>query len=125
MFTINSTLNRRTGVTSLSGAINWTNPTNQLIGSIDNYWTVSPPTGFAKSSIFTGTGTLSTYNSGTHTWIDPLPVAFKVQIVDGGITTTKKSKIEKPDQFGILIDTTLPTSDVTLTTISSGNINIK
>jgi hypothetical protein len=139
-YVVNAKIDRRTGVTTISGAINWiNNNTHRLKGTISSYGKVACSTvgtnTFRACAQVSGTGTVWEYNDaydpedpGSEEWINPVTSPFTFLAYDGGTASASKKggpKQQKPDAFGMRLDGVAIDAESTPVLLSGGNLTVK
>ena len=134
-FNIKTTVNKKTGATTVAGDLTWTvDKTTRLRSkSVTSITNLTCPTGYAKCTTFAGTGELSTWipdvtKRGGGSWSAPTIATFTAKAYDGGVLTTcvgkKCTNTDKPDAFGMDIVGRTVAGESTPLNITKGNIKV-
>ncbi len=134
-FNVKTTVNKKTGATTVAGDLTWTvDKTTRLRSkSVTSITNLTCPTGYAKCTTFAGTGELSTWipdvtKRGGGSWSAPTIVTFTAKAYDGGVLTTcvgkKCTNTDKPDAFGMDIVGRTVAGESTPLNITKGNIKV-
>jgi hypothetical protein len=135
-YTVKAKFEKKTGLTTISGALLWTNQNNHMLkGLVTSFGKVaSPDASFASCARAEGTGTLWDRNPAydpedpaSEEWIDPRPVSFSFLAYDGGTSSGKKggTKVNAPDAFGLQILEEELAAESAPVLLSGGNLSVK